>query len=97
MNEAFNRADKYNGGLVKGSRTSDNIYAQHSLTERQVNLGQSLMVCFVDFSKAFDLINRDIHFNNIIKSGPHVRVIDTLRDQYRKTAFRIKHKGRPQV
>ena len=47
----------------------------------------------MDFSKAFDLINRDILFDKIIKSGLHGRVIDTLRDLYSKTAFRIKHNG----
>ena len=93
INEAFDRTDKYNGGFLKGSRTSDNIYILQSLIERQINLGQSLIVCFVDFSKAFDLINRDILFYKIIKSGLHGRVIDTLRDLYSKTAFRIKHNG----
>ena len=94
INEAFDGTDKYNGGFLKSSRTSDNIYILQSLIEWQVNLGQSLIVCFVDFSKAFDLINRDILFYKIIKSGLHGRVIDTLRDLYKKTAFRIKHNGR---
>ena len=65
INEAFDRTDKYNGGFLKGSRTSDNIYIYiyiyiyilQSLIERQVNFGQSPTVCVVDFSKAFDLIN----------------------------------------
>ena len=51
-------------------------------------------MCFVDFSKACDLINRDVLFYKIIKSGLHGRVIDTLIDLYRKAAFRIKHNGR---
>ena len=59
-----------------------------------MNLGQSLIVCFVDFSKAFDLINRDILFYKIIKSGLYGRVLDTLRDLYRKTSFRIKYSGK---
>ena len=62
INEAFDRTDKYNGGFLKGSRTSDNIYILQSLLERQINIGQSFIVCFVDFSKAFDLINWDILF-----------------------------------
>ena len=94
INEAFGRNDIYNGGFLKGSRTSDNLFILTSLIERQINLGQSLIVCFVDFSKAFDLINRDILFYKIIKSGLYGRVIDTLRDLYRKTSFRIKHSGK---
>ena len=94
ISDAFARTDKYNGGFLKGSRTSDNLFILQSLIEWQVNLGQSLIVCFIDFTKAFDLINRDILFYKIIKSGLHGRVIDTLRDLYRKTAFRIKHNGK---
>ena len=94
INDAFDRTDKYNGGFLKGSRCSDNLYILSSLIERQVNLGQSLIVCFIDFSKAFDLINRDILFYKVIKSGLSGRIIDTLRDLYKKTAFRIKHKGK---
>ena len=94
INEAFDRNDIYNGGFLKGSRTSDNLFILTSLIERQINLGQSLIVCFVDFSKAFDLINRDILFYQIIKSGVYGRVLDTLRDLYRKTSFRIKHSGK---
>ena len=33
-------------------------------------------------------------FYEIIKSGLHGTVIDTLRDLYRKTAFRIKYNGK---
>ena len=43
------RKDRYNGGFLKGS-----------LIERQLGLGQNLIVCFIDFSRAFDLMNRDI-------------------------------------
>ena len=94
VNEIFCRNDKYNGGFLKGCRTSDNLFVLQSLVERQINLGQSLIVCFVDFAKAFDLVNRNILFYKIIKSGLHGRAIDTLRDLYRKTAFRVKHGGK---
>ena len=79
---------------IKGSRTSDGIYVLQSLITRQVNLGQYLIVCSVDFSKAFDLINGDTLFYKIITHDPHGRVIDTPIDLYRKTAFRIKYNGR---
>ena len=94
INNAFEKNDKYNGGFLKGSRTSDNMFILQSLIERQVNLGKSLIVCFVDFTKAFDLINRNILFYKIIKSGLHGRVIDTLRNLYKKTTYRIKHEGK---
>ena len=47
----------------------------------------------VDFSKAFDLVNRNILFFKLIKAGFHGKKIDTLHILYRKTVFRVKCKG----
>ena len=49
-----------------------------------------LSVCFVDFSKAFDLVNRHILFYKIIRDGWKGRVIDTLRELYAHSHFRAK-------
>ena len=62
INEAFIRKDRYNGGFLKGSQTADNLFILQSLSERQLALGQNLIVCFIDFSRAFDLMNRNILF-----------------------------------
>ena len=53
----------------------------------------SLIVCFVDFSRAFDLINRHILFYKLIKAGLRGRIVDTMRSLYAKTQFRLKCKG----
>ena len=78
VNEAFDDVDKFNGGFVCDSRTSDNLFIVNGLIERQLALGKPLFVCFVDFAKAFDLINRHILFYKIIKNGWKGRVIDTI-------------------
>ena len=68
-NEAIGKIDKYNGGFINGSRTSDNIFILNGLIQRQLIMVQSLFVCFVDFFKAFDLVNRHILFFKIMKEG----------------------------
>ena len=93
-NEAMGKIDKYNGGFINGSRTSDNIFILNGLIQRRLVLGQSLFVCFVGFSKSFDLVNRHILFFYIMKEGWHGRVIDTLRNLYTKTHFRVKRNGK---
>ena len=93
-NEAFCKVDESNGGFLKGRRTTDNIFILYGLIQKQLLLGKKLYVCFIDFSKAFDLINRHILFYKIMKSGWSGRLIDTLRDLYSKTHFRIKHNGK---
>ena len=87
FNEAFDKIDESNGGFLKGRRTSDNIFILNGLIQKQLLLGQSLYVCFVDFSSAFDKINRYILFQKLIKQGWSGRIIDTLRDLYKKTTF----------
>ena len=77
INEAFDKIDKRNGGFLKGSRTSDNMFILNGMIERQLIKGKPLYVCYVDFSKAFDVVNRHILFYKIIKSGWHGRVVDT--------------------
>ena len=93
VNDAFMRVDENNGGFLPGRRTSDNLFIINGLIQRQILLGKSLVLCFVDFSKAFDLVNRDILFYKIMKSGWHGKVIDTLRNLYNKTSYKVKKDG----
>ena len=89
-NEAYNKIDRFNGGFLPGSRTSDNMFNLQGLIQRQLCIGNNLIVCFVDFSKAFDLINRHILFYKIMTGGWHGPVIDTLRNLYDNISFRVK-------
>ena len=93
INEAFEKVDESNGGFLKGRRTSDNLFILNGLIERQMALGKSLYICFVDFSKAFDLITRHILFHKIMSLGWQGKIIDTLRSLYNKTHFRVKYNG----
>jgi len=93
VGDAFEETDEFNGGFLKGSRTTDNIFILQGLINKQMFLGKPLFLCMVDFSKAFDLINRHILFYKLTKHGYHGRIIDTLRSLYRKTLFRVKCNG----
>ena len=93
LNEAFDEIYRHNGGFLHGSRTSDNVFVLNGLIERQMALGKPLLVCFVDFSKAFDIINRNILFYKLLNRGWRGRVIDTLRSLYSKSNFFVKRNG----
>ena len=56
-------------------------------------MGNKLIVIHVDFSRAFDSVNRNILFYKLNKFGFKGRVINTLFDIYKKTSFKIKWKG----
>ena len=67
--EAINKIDPCNAGFINDSRTSDNLFISNGFIGRQLNMGQFLYVCFIDFSIALDLVNRDILFNKLVKMG----------------------------
>ena len=69
VSEAFRKTDRYNGGFLKGSRTTDNLFVLNGLIERQLSMGQFLIVCHIDFTQAFDRVNRNILFYKIKKSS----------------------------
>ena len=93
-NEVCDEIDRYNGGFLEGCQTTDNMFILRGLIEKQMVIGKSLYVCFIDFSKAFDLINRNILFNKLMHGSWRGKVTDTLRDLYNKTSFRVKRNGR---
>ena len=69
VNEAFNGIDGHSGGFLHDSRTSDNVFVLNRLIERLVALGKPLLICFVDFSKALDIINRNILLYKLLNRG----------------------------
>ena len=78
---------------MKNVRTADNMFILNGIVQKQLLIGKLLYVCFVDFSKAFDLVNRNILFYKLMRSGWSGRVVDTLRSLYSKTKFRLKCSG----
>ena len=78
VNELLGEVDPYNGGFLTGVRTTDNLFILQGLIQRQPMLGKSLYVCFIDFSKAFDMTNRDILFYKLMNGNWQGRVVDTL-------------------
>ena len=68
-NEAIGKIDKYNGAYINCSSTSDNIFILNGLIQRQLTLGQSLFVCFVDFSKILTLLIVIFHSSKIWRKG----------------------------
>ena len=93
VNEAFCKVDPHNGGFLEGRRTADNLFIIRGFAQRQMILNKKLILCFVDFSKAFDMVDRNILFYKMVKCGWHGKVIDTLRSLYTKTKFRVKRVG----
>ena len=57
---------------------SDNALILLGCIQLQLYKKETLYVCFVDFSRAFDLLNRNILFYKLIKQGFHGRMLETM-------------------
>ena len=54
-------------------------------------LNKNFTLCFVDFLKVFDMVDRNTLFYEMLKCGWHGKVIETLRSFDTKTKCRVEH------
>ncbi len=59
----------YQSGFNANAMTSDNLNILRSLAHRQKFKNKPLYICFVDFTKAFDYVNRYALYHTLIKRG----------------------------
>ena len=65
-----NLIDESQGGFRAGYSTIDNIFVLHTIVQKYLlKRSGKVYVCFVDFQKAFDCINRDILWRVLKKAG----------------------------
>ncbi len=66
-NIVLEKEDNMQFGFKTNHRTADNLFILNSLITLQKANNKPLYVCFVDFSKAFDYINRYALYYKLIK------------------------------
>ena len=70
-------------GFVAGNRTSDAHLVVHSLIQRYCHQeNRKIFSCFVDFSKAFDTIPRDLLFEKLLKYGINRKFFNNIKTMY---------------
>ena len=81
-------------GFVMGNRCSDGHFILHNLIKDYCHeKGKWLYSCFVDFSKAFDCIPRDILFERLKAKGITGKVFNLIKKIYMNEKCRIKVGG----
>ena len=96
-----NRLDEYmnqnnlwsnlQGGFKKKIRTEDNIMVLKTIiTEISEIQNGTLFTCFVDFSKFFDTINRNMMFYKMIKLGITGNIYKSIKSMYKNCNYAIK-------
>ena len=62
--------------------TLDHIFALHVITNFYISQGKQLFCAFVDYSKAFDFIDRAYLWQKLLDSGIDGKVLQVIRDMY---------------
>ena len=92
-NSVNNSEDPYQFGFKQDCQTQDNVFILYSTIMRQKFKNKPLYVCFVDFTKAFDYINRAALYYKLIKRGVSGKMLRLIQDMYNKASCRVKWKG----
>ena len=98
MNNRLNKwAEDYNvyieaqSGFRKHMSTIDNIFVLNGLITHCINNNEYLYCSFMDFTKAFYYIERDILWYKLIKIGVRGRMLDIIKSIYSTVKSRVKN------
>ena len=92
-NTTFRDDDQFQAGFCNQSRTTDNMFILSSIIEKQKFFGKPLYVCFIDFTKAFDYINREALLYKLKQRGISGAFLNILRNRFNKSTVKVKWHG----
>lgn len=79
-----NKIDEVQSGFRAGYSTIDNVFVLFSIVQKYLlKRSGKLYVCFVDFRKAFDCVNRAILWNTLRKAGVGGKMLRILQSMYK--------------
>ena len=76
-------------GFRKGRGTTDCLFILKGLIDIMFSKGLKLYVCFVDYEKAYDLIDRTCLFHKLIKEGLSSKCINVFKSMYSKVKLKV--------
>ena len=91
--EATDSVDPNQFGFCKGCRTSDNVFIIDTLISYQMATKKPLYITFVDFTKAFDFINRTFLYYKLIKQGYCGRLLNIIQSLFSKSSAKVRWEG----
>jgi len=82
--EDNNKISEVQGGFRAGYSTIDNIYVLFTVVQKYLlKKSGKVYICFVDFKKAFDCVNRAILWNTLRKAGIGGKMLHILTNIYK--------------
>ena len=89
-NDVCNDNDPFQVGFRSNSRTTDNIFILCAIINKQRCLSKPLYTCFVDFTKAFDYIDRSALYYKLLSRGIDGNILNVINVCTSKTKCRVK-------
>ena len=80
-------------GFKPGLGTSDAIFVLQSLINRTLKNRKRLYCCFIDYKKAFDLIDRSKLWTKLIKQGVTGKMLEIIKSLYSNIKTCVKYNG----
>ena len=81
-------------GFRPGFSTMDHIFALHSIIEYYKNKKSRVYVAFIDYTKAFDLIDRSSLWLKLLQNGIKGRIINVIKNMYVNAKSCVKQDGK---
>ena len=71
-------------GFRSNNSTTDHIFVLHCLVDLYLQRKKKLYCLFVDYKKAFDLVQRSLLWDKLLQIGVNGKVLSIIRDMYSK-------------
>jgi hypothetical protein len=81
---------KYQTGFKTDCRTEDNYFIINTAISKYMENSKKVYAAFIDFSKFFDTINRDMLLYKLIKYKVNSNIYNVIKDMYSECLYTIK-------
>lgn len=81
-------------GFQKNKTTVDCIFIFHALISKILSQGGKLYCCFIDYQKAFDLINRSFLWQKLVRNGCTNTMTKALKAMYSSVKACVRYKNK---
>lgn len=91
--EEYNIYIEAQAGFRTNMSTIDNIFILNALISHNLNSNTHLYCAFIDFTKAFDYVVRNILWYKLIKEGVRGKILDIIKSMYNAVKSKVKHEN----
>ena len=78
------------GGYRKYCGTSDQVFTLHCLIDVYLKRKKRLLCTFIDYKKAFDLVQRNVLWDKLLSNGISGKILEVIKDLYAKAKSCVK-------